>query len=147
MAAERVRTGDAVANATKTGELSGEAAVVAPAAEAAERRSLKRRGYELDFDPTALEPCTAAQESLKELHTERATLAAEKKRLTGNIKRAKKTEARLKKRAMGLRAKDLCEIIGMKSQLSKQWQAKKEKEERSQAPSAADEEQQEKDDE
>jgi len=131
MAATPGRTDNTVADEAASGELPGQGDAGSAPSEAAERRSLKRRGYELNFDPSSLAPCTAAQESLKELHSERSALAAEKKKLTNNIKRAKKAEMRLKQKAMGLSSKDLCEIIGMKSQLAKQWQEKKEKEERS----------------
>ena len=131
--------GDPVANEVGTGALATEPEVVAAPANAAERRSLKqqRRGYEVDFDADTLEPRSSSTESLKQLAEQRASLAAEKKKLTGNIKRAKKAEGRLKKKAMSLSSKDLCEIIGMKTQLAKQWQEKQEKEEKKRRAEAA----------
>ena len=111
--------------------------VVTPPTKASERRNLKRKGYELDFNAEALQPSSSSQESLSSLAEQRARLNAEKKMLTGNIKRAKKAEARLKKKAMSLSSKDLCEIIGMKTTLAKQWQEKKEKEEKKKRDAAA----------
>ena len=128
--AAAARAGNTVANEEGSRALPEEQRVVSAPADAAERRNLKRRGYEVDFNAEALEPSTAAQESLKQLAEQRAGLTAEKKKLSNNIKRAKKAEARLKKKAMSLSSKDLCEIIGMKSQLAKQWQEKQEKEEK-----------------
>ena len=132
--ADDARAGNEVADAAATG------VVVAAPENAADRRSLKqRRGYEVDFDADALEPLTSSQESLKNLAEQRASLAAEKKKLTSNIKRAKKAEGRLKKKAMSLSSQDLCEIIGMKTQLAKQWQEKQEKEEKKRKTTAGQE--------